>query len=219
MNRENVMGVDAYHQPLVRLPGPVSVVVDTAVKDFIPLDDGPKPETIRRWHDADLWMVHAEQAGRVDAGMGIKEAAILSTRVTVGAFEIPEEEEPVIAFVPDLLITRRAGRRILPEALRRLLVKGVWNENERDLAPEQLPDDLPQLEEELLVDLTQLRYDLERLVTDQVGRNLSKALRIPVSEARQAGNGEQKIHDYLAAGWERAQVVAKFPQLAVDLLP
>ena len=122
------------HQPRIeygdslRIQPQLSKIVDRAVVKFVntynhepdamkgindPLFHLPKPEepapkmyAFRRWHGADWWMVLCEDIAEVPVGCTV------TRRVTI----LPDSTEPdTLDFLPELVVSRRGARFILPE--------------------------------------------------------------------------------------------------------
>ena len=122
-----------HHSPIgygdnLRLQPQLSKIVDRAVVKFVnrfnhepdelegfddPLYHLPRPAestlrmcAFRRWHGADWWMVLYEDAREVPGGCTV------TRRVTI----FPDSQEPdTLNFLPDLVVTRRGARFVLPE--------------------------------------------------------------------------------------------------------
>ena len=112
----------------LRLQPQLSKLVDRAVVKFVnksndesddlkgfddPLFHLPKPAELaskvsafRRWHGADWWMILHEDNWRDSTG------GVVTRRVTVS----PDSREPdTLSITPDLVVTRREARFVLPE--------------------------------------------------------------------------------------------------------
>jgi hypothetical protein len=72
----------------------------------------PSLHVIRRWHDADLWMLRDDEV--------YTEASIYSRRVTIGAYS---DEPDALFFIPDVVVSGVRGRWKVPaEELKRVFV-------------------------------------------------------------------------------------------------
>lgn len=71
-----------------------------------PAESTPRMCAFRRWHGADWWMVLYE------ATIGDYAGGAVTRRVTI----LPDSQEPdTLNFLPDLVVTRRGARFVLPE--------------------------------------------------------------------------------------------------------
>ena len=86
---------------VVRLPAPLSNIVDEAVGRFIESHSNERLEAHRRYHGADLWMVYAHEP------VGGSEPAFLTRRITIGVYS---DEPDRLRFIPDIVVTRPTGR-------------------------------------------------------------------------------------------------------------
>ena len=97
---------------LVRMPTPVSDVVDQAIDRFINswpggmLISGWQIDEIhahKRWHGADLWMVYTDSIHE-------RLMLFLTHRVTIAAYS---DDPDRLLFIPDIVVTKPDGRYIL----------------------------------------------------------------------------------------------------------
>ncbi|MBI2449959.1 MAG: hypothetical protein HYV47_00310 [Candidatus Nealsonbacteria bacterium] len=93
---------------IVKLPVPISSIIDQAVDIFVSSHSGV--ETDKRYQGADLWMIRKHETGNSD------EPSIVSRRITIAAY--PENEDELV-FIPDIIVTKANSGRYVPTAEKR----------------------------------------------------------------------------------------------------
>jgi hypothetical protein len=89
---------------LVRLPAPLSDLIDEAVDQFVEQHADERLQAQRRYHGADLWTIFRHEP------VGEGEPAFLTRRVTIAAYS---DDPDYLRFIPDIVVTRPEGRFML----------------------------------------------------------------------------------------------------------
>lgn len=86
---------------VLRLPVPLSDLIDEAVGRFSLAHRSERMKANRRYHGADLWMVYTNEP------VPTNQPAFLTRRVTVGLYSDSPDH---LRFIPDIVVTRPTGR-------------------------------------------------------------------------------------------------------------
>lgn len=88
-------------EELIRLPTQLSSIIDGAVDAF--LARRVKIQAHKRRYDADFWMICKDESAKG------AEPAILTRRITIGAWVGSDDEE--LVFMPDIVVIKANGAR------------------------------------------------------------------------------------------------------------